>query len=372
MRKSIAFMIGFLTVVFLITDAATYGAVPSQAADGKYDDGSDRLIETWNPEQSESYDFDGLGDGALSPTGTVPGELQLSSTTALPNQRISISGSGFTRSSNRPGDLAAFIGNPPANARHGCSGNYLGSVTLGGNDIDWMRINDNEGIEVTSGGTWSAPIDLPVDTSTTVGGTRELKIVDCRGGVATVDLTFADREVTITPEEGGVGSEVVITGKNFPVSNDFSNSDNEVTVEYDAGIDLADDGVKPDALGNFTAILEVSEKATVPSNNTVSVSFIDDNGTVVLETFTHRIPDALSDRDVLVALYNATDGANWAMNTNWLSNEPLGEWHGVTTNSKRASHFSLELPGNDLSGGIPPELGSLSKAGVAGPLGATS
>ena len=151
----------------------------------------------------------------------------------------------------------------------------------------------------------------------------------------------------------------MITGKNFPVSNDFSNSDNEVTVEYDAGIDLADDGVKPDALGNFTAILEVSEKATVPSNNTVSVSFIDDNGTVVLETFTHRIPDALSDRDVLVALYNATDGANWAMNTNWLSNEPLGEWHGVTTNANGRVTL-LELPGNDPSGGIPPELGSLS------------
>ena len=205
MRKSIAFMIGFLTVVFLITDAATYGAVPSQAADGKYDDGSDRLIETWNPEQSESYDFDSLGDGALSQTGHSAWEIaavqhhRLAQPADL-DQRLR-----FTRSSNRAGDLAAFIGNPPANARHGCSGNYLGSVTLGGNDIDWMRINDNEGIEVTSGGTWSAPIDLPVDTSTTVGGTRELKIVDCRGGVATVDLTFADREVTITPRRAVSG-----------------------------------------------------------------------------------------------------------------------------------------------------------------------
>ena len=37
-----------------------------------------------------------------------------------------------------------------------------------------------------------------------------------------------------------------------------------------------------------------------------------------------------SDRAVLVALYNATDGPNWTDNTNWLSNEPLSEWHGVS------------------------------------------
>ena len=38
-----------------------------------------------------------------------------------------------------------------------------------------------------------------------------------------------------------------------------------------------------------------------------------------------------TDRAALVALYNATDGANWRNNTNWLSPRPLGEWYGVTT-----------------------------------------
>ena len=33
-----------------------------------------------------------------------------------------------------------------------------------------------------------------------------------------------------------------------------------------------------------------------------------------------------SDRAALVALYNATGGANWTDNTNWLSDEPLSEW----------------------------------------------
>ena len=35
----------------------------------------------------------------------------------------------------------------------------------------------------------------------------------------------------------------------------------------------------------------------------------------------------------MVALYNATDGANWTDNTSWLSQEPLDTWYGVTTDA---------------------------------------
>ena len=41
------------------------------------------------------------------------------------------------------------------------------------------------------------------------------------------------------------------------------------------------------------------------------------------------MPVSESDREVLVALYDATDGANWYDNWNWLSREPLGKWRGV-------------------------------------------
>ena len=66
-----------------------------------------------------------------------------------------------------------------------------------------------------------------------------------------------------------------------------------------------------------------------------------------------------SDRAVLVALYNATDGPNWTDNTNWLSNEPLSEWHGVATNDD--GHVTeLNLRRNQLTGEIPAELGNLA------------
>ena len=66
----------------------------------------------------------------------------------------------------------------------------------------------------------------------------------------------------------------------------------------------------------------------------------------------------LSDRDVLVAFYNATYGAYWTHNDNWLSEAPLDDWYGVTTD-KSGRVIGLALSNNDLSGSIPTELGSL-------------
>ena len=68
---------------------------------------------------------------------------------------------------------------------------------------------------------------------------------------------------------------------------------------------------------------------------------------------------AETDRETLAALYNATDGENWDESANWLSDAPLGEWYGVTTNDD-GRVTELRLFDNALSGEIPVELGSLS------------
>ena len=68
---------------------------------------------------------------------------------------------------------------------------------------------------------------------------------------------------------------------------------------------------------------------------------------------------AETDREALVAFYNATDGENWRNNDNWLSDAPLGEWNGVDTDDDGRVTI-LVLEGNGLSGEIPPELVSLS------------
>ena len=66
-----------------------------------------------------------------------------------------------------------------------------------------------------------------------------------------------------------------------------------------------------------------------------------------------------SEREALVALYNATGGENWKKSDNWLSDAPLDEWHNVGTDDD-GRVMVLYLPINNLSGEIPAELGSLS------------
>ena len=67
-----------------------------------------------------------------------------------------------------------------------------------------------------------------------------------------------------------------------------------------------------------------------------------------------------SDRAALVALYNATNGSNWTNNTNWLSELPLGDWHGVTLDSE-GRVIQLVLDENNLQGPIPSEIGQLNE-----------
>ena len=64
--------------------------------------------------------------------------------------------------------------------------------------------------------------------------------------------------------------------------------------------------------------------------------------------------------DILLALYNATDGPNWTNNTNWATNAPVGEWHGVVTDAFGAVTH-LQLNNNNLSGPIAAQIGNLSK-----------
>ena len=69
--------------------------------------------------------------------------------------------------------------------------------------------------------------------------------------------------------------------------------------------------------------------------------------------------DSIEDRQVLVELFGALNGENWTNNANWLTERPIREWYGVTNDaSGRVNGFLLD--GNELTGELPAELGSLS------------
>lgn len=70
-------------------------------------------------------------------------------------------------------------------------------------------------------------------------------------------------------------------------------------------------------------------------------------------------------REALIALYEATDGENWFINTNWCSDRPIYEWYGVNYNfwnmepEKTDIVVSLFLDANNLRGKIPEEFACL-------------
>lgn len=106
--------------------------------------------------------------------------------------------------------------------------------------------------------------------------------------------------------------------------------------------------------------------------------------TSAIEIDTLSKPITISERDVLMTLYNSTNGGNWKDNKNWGSDLPLNEWRGVFLNEN--GHVKilslvnlgldgtlpselgqlrelevLELPANNLYGEIPSSLGELSR-----------
>ena len=66
-----------------------------------------------------------------------------------------------------------------------------------------------------------------------------------------------------------------------------------------------------------------------------------------------------TDREALIALYNATGGPHWRYSNHLLSDVPISEWEGVIIDDN-GRVTELFLDGNQLSGEIPPELGNLA------------
>ena len=71
-----------------------------------------------------------------------------------------------------------------------------------------------------------------------------------------------------------------------------------------------------------------------------------------------------SDRDILVTLYNATNGPFWRYSHNWLTDAPLEAWDGVEADGEGrviGLDFTDRLEVNQMHGSIPVELAYLSE-----------
>lgn len=56
----------------------------------------------------------------------------------------------------------------------------------------------------------------------------------------------------------------------------------------------------------------------------------------------------MTERDILIALYDATNGDAWTNNSNWCSDADLSEWYGVYTDYQ-GRVMSIDLSSNNLT-----------------------
>jgi Leucine-rich repeat (LRR) protein len=126
------------------------------------------------------------------------------------------------------------------------------------------------------------------------------------------------------------------------------------------------------------SIKPASDTMVVPvAQNATSHVGIDSSKAIM--PLTGRVVDSLA----LVALYKSTNGQKWLTSTNWMSNQPIDTWYGITVANGRVVGISLpsdslsgvlpaqlagldsltglNLTTNKISGNIPPQIGNLSK-----------
>ena len=145
-------------------------------------------------------------------------------------------------------------------------------------------------------------------------------------------------------------AENTASGQNIGAPVTATDTDTSDTLTYTlGGTDAADFGiVRSSGQLQTSAALDFETK----DSYAVTVSVSDGNGGADSIDVTINVT---ADRAALVALYNATGGADWTNNTNWLSNEALSEWHRVETDED-GRVTALRLVANELSGEIPAEL----------------
>ena len=175
--------------------------------------------------------------------------------TVLANQRITLSGNGFS------------------------AGTTISSISIGGKTIPADRINDGGSVSADDSGRWSATVDLPLNSATAIDtgfGVRiAIRATDSEGFYGMGVVTIPPRQITIDPPAGRVGTTATVRGTGFPSKNDEGSSF-DIRITYTAGNTQSNvSGILPDASGNFTAEITIPSSAEIPSTNTVEAMVYD-------------------------------------------------------------------------------------------------
>ena len=260
-------------------DATFEMTIPNTVASG-----TQNLVVSDGPDRATVATHDIVNTGGARFNMVISG-AQLSVTPSaglVPNQTVTLSGRGFSTGG------AALINVATSDA------------TISGDDTDLgsrsEKFNEGDVIEVDNAGNWSSSFVIPITDVTTTPGDQELSITDSVGRSGAVALNIAERELTLTPASGRVGTRVNLEGSGFPADNPGEGGDRTVTVEIQYSVTGDTRTVvtlTPDGSGNIRGWFTVPLNAGIPSTNAVRAIFdIPGSNVNVTTSAVHQVPRA--------------------------------------------------------------------------------
>ena len=219
---------------------------------------------------------DGKWGSATGPTAATkitvkPAALSLTRTEALPNQSITIQGTGFGNSSGIAPRMITIDDVPLL--------------------VDADSIRDNM-VKVSNGGQFVATVYLWPDGSGTnpalVAGTHTIRVEDDDGFVGTTRLVIVEPKITVVPLVAGPRDIVVIRGENFPVDNVEGGAVDAVTITVNDSRERNYSEI-PDGSGRFVIEHRVSSNVAIPSVATIKATY----GSEITKIGSFEVPEAI-------------------------------------------------------------------------------
>jgi hypothetical protein len=236
------------------------------------DEGFSVTIAATTPLGTQKILMTSAEEGTRYTTVNITGApVTVSPSTAVAKQEVTVSGTGFTKSSN------------------------LASITVGSRDV----VNVSSGglntsqtiaadVDTDSSGNFSTSFLIPNHSITRTAGDHKILVTDDGGLTGEVFMSVPGRTLTLSTNESKLGSEITVTGTGFEATDSVGLTYLHLTTSTTLGSATAD------AYGAFTKVITVPNTPAIPSTNTIT-GLITGAGS---KTATHKVPPSTIALDV--------------------------------------------------------------------------
>jgi len=221
-------------------------------------------VAATTPLGSQKIQMTSSEEGTRYTTVTITGApVTVSPATAVAGQEVTVTGTGFTKSSN------------------------LTSITVGGQTVTYTSSGGLDttttiatGVDTDSSGNFSTSFLIPDSSTTRTAGDHKILVTDDGGLTGEEFMTVPGRTLSVDTDSSKRASEVTVTGTGYEAKG-------TVALTYTSGTtDTSLGSATADSYGDFTKVVTVPNTPSIPSTNTITGA-ISGGGS---KTTTHKIP----------------------------------------------------------------------------------